>query len=91
MRFDKKNPRFLVDLVTMIFALAVITLTIVIILGGFDNLLAIVFYCGAAMFAANIIRGLISRRYSAVFLLVPAAICVAGGLLAQGVIRAWNF
>ena len=91
MRFDKKNPKFLIDLITLIFAVAVISLTIIVIIGGSDTLLAFVFYAGAAMFASNIVRGIVSGKYFTVAFLVPALICVAGGLMAQGIIRPWIF
>ena len=91
MRFDKKNPRFLVDLITMILALIIISLTLAVILGGFESLLAVIFYFGAAMFAANIVRGIISHNYIAILLILPVALCIAGGLVTQGVIRPWIF
>lgn len=91
MRFDRKNPKFLIDLLTLIFAIAVIVLTIIVILGASDTLLAFVFYAGAAMFAANVARGFVSGRYFTAAFLIPALICVAGGLMAQGMIRPWIF
>ena len=91
MRFDKKSPKFLTDLITMILAIIVIVLTIVVIIGGSDTLLAVVFYFAAAMFVSNIVRGFISRRYSIAFFVVPAAICVISGLIIQGVIVPWSF
>lgn len=91
MRFDNKNPKFLIDFVTMIFALIVIILTVVVILGGSKALLTFVFYSGAAMFSANIIRGVISHRYTTILLVLPAMACVAGGLALQGVIDFWIF
>ena len=91
MRFDRKSPKFLTDLITLILAVVVIVMTIAVIIGGSETLLAVVFYFGAAMFLSNIVRGFISRRYSIAVFLVPAAICVIGGLAAQGVISFWNF
>ena len=91
MKFDRKSPKFLTDLITMILAIIVIVLTIVVIIGGSETLLAIVLYIGAAMFISNIVRGFISRKYSIAIFLVPAALCVVGGLMAQGVIGLWSF
>lgn len=91
MRFDKKSPKFLTDLITMILAIIVIVLTIIVFFGGSQTLLAIVFYLGAAMFVSNIVRGLISKRYSIALFIIPAAVCVVGGLMAQGVIKLWSF
>ena len=87
MRFDRKSPKFLTDLVTMILAIIVIVLTIVVFFGGSVTLLAVVFYLGAAMFVSNIVRGFISRRYSIALFIIPAAICVVGALVVQGVIK----
>ena len=91
MRFNTKNPKFLTDLFTLIFALTVITVTVLVIISGSDTMLGIVFYAGAAMFAANIVRGFISGKYMAAVFIIPAAICVTGGLIAQGVISPWIF
>lgn len=91
MRFSRKNPKFLTDLATMFFAVAVIVLTIIVIAGGKDSLLAFVFYVGAAMFVTNIIKGLLSGRYSFMAFIIPAVLCITGGLIAQGIIGPWIF
>lgn len=91
MSFDKKNPKFLIDLITMIFAIVVIVLAMAAIMGGFMNLLTLVFYFGAAMFAANIIRGFVSRRYWTSILIMPLIACIFAGLATQGVIKPWIF
>ena len=91
MRFNRKNPGFLTDLATMFFSVAVIVLTIIVIVRGEDSILAVVFYAGAAMFATNVIKGLITGRVRNVAFIIPAALCVTGGLIAQGLIGPWIF
>ncbi|MBR1524272.1 MAG: hypothetical protein IJ641_07440 [Lachnospiraceae bacterium] len=91
MRFNRKNPKFITDLATLVFAVAVIVLTIVVLIGGSDMLLAVVFYAGAGMFTMNVIRGLISGRYMSVAFIIPVVICISGGLIAQGIIQPWIF
>lgn len=91
MRFNRKNPKFMVDVITLIFAVTVIILAIIAIMDGPDTILAMVFYAGAAMFLTNIIRGFISRRFLAAAFVFPAAVCVAGGLIAQGILVPWSF
>jgi hypothetical protein len=91
MRFDTKNPKFMIDLITLIFATTVIVLAIIVMLSGMEALIPFVFFAGAAMFAANVIRGLISSKYLAMTLIIPSAACLTGGLISQGVIRPWTF
>lgn len=91
MRFDKKNPKFMTDFITLIFAMAAIVLAIIVIISGSDMLLPFVFYAGAAMFAANVVRGIISSKFLFGIMAIPALICLAGGLMTQGVIAPWKF
>ncbi len=91
MKFDKKNSKFLTDLFTILLAVTVIVSAVIVIINGSEILLAVVFYSGAAMFATNIIRGFISRRYTSLLFVVPIAMCIAGGLAAQGVINPWIY
>ncbi len=91
MRFNRKNIKFITDLITLALAVSVIVLAIAAITGGEGLIFALVFYVGAAMFISNIVRGFISRRYLAVAFILPAFICVAGGLMAQGIAGPWIF
>lgn len=91
MRFDTKNPKFMIDLITLIFATTAIVLAIIVMLSGMDFLIPFVFFAGAAMFAANVIRGILSARYLTMMLIIPSAVCLTGGLISQGVIRPWTF
>ena len=91
MRFDRKNPRFVTDMATMLFSITVIVLTIIVIVRGEDSIMAAVFYAGAGMFATNIIKGLITGRYAMTAFIIPAVLCITGGLIAQGMIGPWIF
>ncbi len=91
MRFDNKNTKLIIDLITLIFATTAIVLAIVVMLSGMEFLIPFVFFAGAAMFTANVIRGIISSRYLTMMLIIPAAACLAGGLISQGVIKPWTF
>ncbi|MBQ4482516.1 MAG: hypothetical protein II966_04700 [Lachnospiraceae bacterium] len=91
MRFNRKNVKFVTDLITLILAVSVIVLAIVGIIGGQELIFAFVFYAGAAMFISNIVRGFLSKRYLTAAFILPAIICVAGGLMAEGMIEPWIF
>ncbi|MCR5774916.1 MAG: hypothetical protein K6G42_07515 [Lachnospiraceae bacterium] len=91
MRFNRKNPKFLIDFATLILAIAVIAMTVAVLISGSDTLLGLVFYVGAGMFVTNIVRGIVSKRYLSILFIIPVILCVTGGLVAQGVIRPWIF
>jgi hypothetical protein len=86
MRFDVKNPKFILDLIVLIEAFAIIVLTVIVVFDGSRAILAVIFYIGAAMFAANVVQDVIERRARALLFIIPIAICIAAALMAQGVV-----
>ncbi|HAL31913.1 MAG TPA: hypothetical protein DCP46_03020 [Lachnospiraceae bacterium] len=86
MRFDVKNPKFLLDLIVLIEALAIIVLTVIVVFDGSRTILAMIFYIGAAMFVSNVIQDIMDRRSRALLFIIPITICIAAALMAQGVV-----
>lgn len=86
MRFDRTNPKFLMDLTSMILAMAIIVLTIIVIFDGSRTILAIAFYVGALLMILKMVRGVYVRKYHALVCIIPAAVCIAGGLMSEGIV-----
>ena len=86
MRFNKSDPKVILDGVIILLATMIIGMTIFVVFDGSRMVLAITFYTGALMFIINAVRGIMSKKYLALAALIPCALCIVGGLMAEGLI-----
>ncbi|MCR5747058.1 MAG: hypothetical protein K6G03_05070 [Lachnospiraceae bacterium] len=86
MRLDFKNPKFVIDTITLVLSVIIIALTVVVIFEGSRAILAVIFYLGAGLFTVKIIRGIMSRRVRALLYIIPVALCIASALMAQQIV-----